>query len=170
MTIWTCRTKVVWFVCFLLNSIFFPNLSVKNLWILRHTSIPWRQKMHKILIIGDLPTRRNFRVKKKFKGVSFKMSSVVFSPQHFQKSRNSCYCILKMFSNLSKKPKCNIYLSYFWMKMHTAILSILKHYMLPLVCIWLIQFKKDSSAANHIVSSRWRANKCILLLFLPLHT
>ena len=40
--------------------------------------------MHKILIIGDLPTRRNFRAKKKFKGVSFKMSSV-FSPQHFQK-------------------------------------------------------------------------------------
>ena len=90
-------------VYFLLNSIFSPNLSVKNLWILRHTSIPWRQKMHKILIIGDLPTtRRNFRVKKKFKGVSFKISSV-FSPQYFQKSRNSCYCILKMFSNLSKK-------------------------------------------------------------------
>ena len=67
--------------------------------------------MHKILIIGDLPTRRNFRAKKKFKGVSFKMSSVVFSPQHFQKSRNSCYCILKMFCNLSKKkPKCNAYI------------------------------------------------------------
>ena len=74
--------------------------------------------MHKILIIGDLPTRRNFRVKKIFKGVSFKMSSV-FSPSIKKKSRNFCYCILKMFSNLSKKPKCNTY-SHFWMKMHTA--------------------------------------------------
>ena len=110
-------------VYFLLNSIFSPNLSVKNLWILRHTSIPWRQKMHKILIIGDLPTsRRNFRVKKKFKGVSFKMSSV-FSPS-IKKNQGisatvSWKCLVICQKNLNVIP-IYLYLSYFWMKMHTA--------------------------------------------------
>ena len=62
------------------NLIFFSVGVWKNLWILRHTNMPWRQKMHKILIIDDL-LKGTSELKKIFKRVSFKICSV-FSPQH----------------------------------------------------------------------------------------